>query len=131
MNMHKHSDNRILLSFKERSMIADDLWQGGEHFFLFTTFYGKPLYPDVPRKWFKRFTEKNNMKYIRVHDFRHTSATILINEGEHAKIISARLGHADIKTTMNIYGHVMESADHSAASKFDNLFSLQTKAKVL
>jgi integrase len=40
----------------------------------------------------------------------------------HAKVISERLGHADISTTMNIYGHVLEEADKTAASYFDAFF---------
>ncbi|MFD0619688.1 tyrosine-type recombinase/integrase [Paenibacillus sp. GCM10027629] len=53
----------------------------------------------------------NKLKYIKSHDLRHTSATLLINQGVHAKIISERLGHANITTTMNIYGHVLSKAD--------------------
>nr|WP_250635746.1 tyrosine-type recombinase/integrase [Paenibacillus naphthalenovorans] len=52
---------------------------------------------------------------------RHTSATILINQGVHAKIISERLGHGSITTTMNIYGHALRSADKAAADKFESL----------
>ncbi|WP_334297385.1 tyrosine-type recombinase/integrase [Anaerosolibacter carboniphilus] len=48
---------------------------------------------------------------MRFHDLRHTSATLLINQGVHAKVISARLGRADIRTSMNIYAHVLCSAD--------------------
>jgi integrase len=63
------------------------------------------------------------MKYIRFHDLRHTSATLLINQGVHAKIISNRLGHSNISTTMNVYGHAIQSADQAAASKFDSFFT--------
>ncbi|MEK4508974.1 tyrosine-type recombinase/integrase [Paenibacillus sp. FSL K6-2524] len=51
--------------------------------------------------------QKNNLRYIRFHDLRHTSATLLINQGVHTKIISERLGHDNITTTMNIYGHAL------------------------
>uniref|UniRef100_UPI00389915B7 tyrosine-type recombinase/integrase n=1 Tax=Paenibacillus guangzhouensis TaxID=1473112 RepID=UPI00389915B7 len=53
--------------------------------------------------------------------FRHTSATLLINKGVHAKLISERLGHSNISTTMNIYGHALQSADRDAANKLDSL----------
>nr|WP_280789124.1 tyrosine-type recombinase/integrase [Paenibacillus sp. PastF-3] len=56
---------------------------------------------------------------------RHTSATILINQGVHARIISERLGHESITTTMNIYGHALRSADQTAADKFES--SLKNK----
>ncbi|WP_088909249.1 tyrosine-type recombinase/integrase [Brevibacillus formosus] len=53
----------------------------------------------------------------------HTSATLLINKGVHAKIISERLGHANISTTMNVYGHTLRSAEQEAAKHFNSLFS--------
>ncbi|NQX71773.1 tyrosine-type recombinase/integrase [Paenibacillus alba] len=63
----------------------------------------------------------NAVRYIRSHDLRHTSATLLINQGVHAKIISERLGHGNINTTMNVYGHALRSADQSAADKFETI----------
>ncbi len=66
---------------------------------------------------------KNGFRYIRFHDLRHTSATILINQGVHAKIISERLGHGSITTTMNIYGHALRTADQAAADKFESFFT--------
>ncbi|GLY11438.1 tyrosine-type recombinase/integrase [Pseudobacillus badius] len=50
---------------------------------------------------------------------KHTSATLLINEGVHAKTTSERLGHSDIAITMNIYGHALKQADEIAAQKLD------------
>lgn len=99
-----------------------DLWEGGVYQFLFTSWNGKPLYPSSVGTWWRRFIKKHELKYIRFHDLRHTSATLLINSGVHAKIISTRLGHADIRTTMNIYGHSLQEADKEAANHFENLF---------
>ena len=116
LKKYKHMKNQERLQ-------AEELWEGGEHFFLFSTWNGKPLYPSTPRTWWGRFIKRTNFKYIRLHDLRHTAATLLINEGEHAKNISARLGHADIKTTMNIYSHYLQEADERVADKLDALFS--------
>ncbi|WP_237716603.1 site-specific integrase [Brevibacillus sp. CF112] len=90
---------------------------------------GKPLYPSSVKTWWSRFTKRHKLKYIRFHDLRHTSATLLINKGVHAKIISERLGHANILTTMNIYGHALRSADQEAAKHFESLFDSQPKSK--
>jgi integrase len=49
----------------------------------------------------------------------------MINQGVHAKIISERLGHGNINTTMNIYGHSMRSADQSAADKFEGILTIK------
>ncbi|MCG7317895.1 tyrosine-type recombinase/integrase [Brevibacillus laterosporus] len=46
---------------------------------------------------------------MKFHDLRHTSATLLINQGVYAKLISEHRGHGNINTTMNIYGHVLQS----------------------
>ncbi|MFF2480107.1 tyrosine-type recombinase/integrase [Paenibacillus sp. NPDC058071] len=65
----------------------------------------------------------NGFRYIWFHDLRHTSATILINQGVHAKIISERLGNGSITTTMNIHGHALRTADKAAADKFESFFT--------
>jgi integrase len=105
----------------EKEKSTAEIWEGGDHFFVFSFSNGKPYYHTVPRRWFSRFLQRNGFKHIRFHDLRHTSATLLINKGVHAKTISARLGHADIRTTMNVYGHALQTADQAAADKFDSL----------
>ncbi|HZG81763.1 MAG TPA: tyrosine-type recombinase/integrase [Brevibacillus sp.] len=104
-----------------------DKWQGGEHFFVFCNPDGKPFYPETPYLHFRSFLKKNGLRYIRFHDLRHTSATLLINSGVHAKIISERLGHASIATTMNVYGHALQSADKEAANKFNSIIPMKNK----
>lgn len=105
----------------ERSKI-EDILEWPDHFFIFANEVGKPIRPDSISQWWRRFTSKYKLKHIRFHELRHTSATLLINEGVHAKVISERLGHADISTTMNIYGHVLAEADQTAAKHFDSFF---------
>lgn len=113
--------NYHLIKRKER-LQSSELWEGGSCFFVFSDWNGKPLYPGSPTRWWSRFLERTEFKKIRFHDLRHTAATLLINQGLHAKIISERLGHADISTTMNVYGHYLEEADQKAADILDNLF---------
>jgi integrase len=108
-----------------------DLWEGGEHFFLFTSWNGKPLNPYSIGTWWRRFTKRNQFKYIRFHDLHHTSATLLLNKGVHAKIISSRLGHANIATTLNIYAHALQEADQAAADKLDTLFTSRKENKLV
>ena len=98
-----------------------------DHFFVFFNQYGKAFYPESPYLWFRGFLKKHNLRYIKFHDLRHTSATLLINQGVHAKIISERLGHANITTTMNIYGHVLLKADKEAANKFDQIIPFKNR----
>ncbi|MGO4344536.1 tyrosine-type recombinase/integrase [Paenibacillus sp. MCAF9] len=107
-----------IYKIKERDKIGDR-WQGGNYFFMFCHPDGKAFHQERSYLWFRNFIKNNKLRYIRFHDLRHTSATLLINQGVHAKIISERLGHGNITTTMNVYGHALRSADQSAADKFE------------
>ncbi|WP_366160645.1 site-specific integrase [Bacillus infantis] len=111
---------------QEKFMIGDK-WEWPDHHFIFCNEFGKPIRPDSISQWWRRFTQKADVKYIRFHDLRHTSATLLINEGVHAKVIQERLGHSKIGTTMNTYGHVLQEADQSAAAHFDSFFEAKSK----
>ncbi|MCY8378457.1 tyrosine-type recombinase/integrase [Bacillus haynesii] len=115
------------IRMKEKLAVGDRR-EWPDHFFIFASETGRPLRPDSIYQWWLRFTKKHNLKRIRFHELRHTSATLLINEGVHPKVISERLGHADISTTMNIYGHVLREADKTAAKHFNNLFNDEKKA---
>jgi integrase len=54
---------------------------------------------------------------MRFHNFRHTYASLLIAQGDHPKYIQSQLGHSSINVTMDIYGNLMETVNHEAASK--------------
>ncbi|MBY6276793.1 tyrosine-type recombinase/integrase [Parageobacillus thermoglucosidasius] len=106
----------------KQKLQAGDLWKE-EKEYLFCNIDGRHFYPTTPTTWWRRFTKRAGIRYIRLHDLRHTSATLLINQGVHAKIIAERLGHSDIRVTMDIYGHALQKADHEAANKLDHLFT--------
>jgi integrase len=61
----------------------------------------------------------------RFHDLRHSHAAMLIASGQHPKVIQARLGHASMKTTLDIYGHLYEGLDEAAADALDHLMARQ------
>ena len=56
---------------------------------------------------------------IRFHDIRHTHATLLLQAGVSPKVVSARLGHASVKTTLDIYAEVLPAMDEDAAADFE------------
>jgi len=62
----------------------------------------------------KRFCERENPPYFGLHGFRHTHASLMIAAGVGYKEIQSRLGHSDIKMTMNTYGHLYKEAEKSA-----------------
>ena len=61
------------------------------------------------------------MPHIRFHDLRHTHATLLPKTGVHAKIVSERLGHANIGITLDTYSHVLPGLQERAAERFDEM----------
>lgn len=73
--------------------------------YLYTHEDGKPYRINSISDQFKKFLEKNNLPRIRLHDLRHTFASILYNEGVDLKSISEALGHSDLGTTNKVYTH--------------------------
>ncbi|WP_061313707.1 site-specific integrase [Clostridium botulinum] len=81
--------------------------------------YRKPI-EEISQK-----VAKNNymqLKQITFHGLRHTHATLLILNGENIKVVSDRLGHKDIATTLNTYTHIMEDMKNNTANLLDNIF---------
>ena len=70
---------------------------------------------------FKRLVEKIGLRKVRLHDLRHTHATMLVLAGVDFKTISNRLGHTDIKITLNRYSHVLEEMDRKASQNISNI----------
>lgn len=60
---------------------------------------------------------------VRVHDLRHTHATALLRAGTPVKVVSERLGHSDVMTTLRVYQHVMPGMQAQAAETFAALFA--------
>lgn len=56
------------------------------------------------------------------HNLRHTAATLLLEQGVPAKVVSERLGHSQVSVTMDIYSHVTPGMGEEAARKLDRLF---------
>ena len=84
-----------------------------------------PIAQDVLSKKFNRFLKENDLKHIRFHDLRHTHVTLLINSKVPIRVISERVGHSNINTTLNIYSHVLKEMDKEASDKIsEELFNL-------
>ncbi|MFH1663173.1 MAG: site-specific integrase [Chloroflexota bacterium] len=92
--------------------------------FVFIRHDGNPINPNALTLAFRRITKKAGLKNIRIHDLRHTHATLLFKEGVHPKIVSERLGHASISITLDIYSHVLSGLQEEASDKFDIIFEV-------
>jgi hypothetical protein len=93
---------------------------------VFTWPDGRPLHPDLITDWFQRHAKRVVWKQdghtnvglppIRLHDVRHSYATAALAAGIPAKIVSERLGHANVQITLDTYSHVIPGLDEQAAA---------------
>jgi integrase len=86
---------------------------------VFATAAGTPIDHRNDARQFKALCERAGIQPYRLHDLRHTAATLLIAQGQHARVIMEVLGHSQISVTMNTYGHVMDSQLRDAADAVD------------
>jgi len=114
LKKHKATQN------KEKAF-AGDRWL--EQDLIFPTTIGTPRDPRNLYREFKEALQQTKLPDIRFHDLRHTSATLLLQQGTHPKVVQERLGHADISLTLNTYSHVLPSIQEEAAEKLDKLIN--------
>ncbi len=74
---------------------------------------------------FSGILQQAGLHHIRIHDLRHTHATLLLKAGVHPKIVSERLGHASVAITLDIYSHVLPGLQEAAAEKFDRILDAE------
>ena len=99
-----------------------DDWVGDGH--VFTRENGEPWHPDRVRKLFEEAVATTDVPRIRMHDLRHTWATLALRAGVHPKVVQERLGHANIAITMDTYSHVLPDMQESAAELVASLVDL-------
>lgn len=121
----------------------DEEWRGTP--WLLTTWNGKGMHYNTLTRWLLKFLRKHNksildddsipedekskhmLPVLSFHKLRHTSASLLIGHNTDMRTVSARLGHAQTSTTMNIYVHGLRSADERAANTLENLLDIDKK----
>lgn len=81
---------------------------------------GRPWAPKIISKAFEHLASRAGVPEIRFHDLRHSHATQLLKHKIHAKVVSERLGHARISTTLDIYSHVLPGMQEEAAQRVDD-----------
>ncbi|HHV61790.1 MAG TPA: site-specific integrase [Firmicutes bacterium] len=97
---------------------------------VFTTWKGTAISPRNLHRQFKAMLKAAGLpETFRLHDLRHTSATLLIMSGVPVKTISARLGHSSTGITQDLYGHVLQAMEDQAASAMDRLFNPSQRDK--
>jgi integrase len=110
---HRKAQEKVRESLQLPPITENDL--------VFSHWDGSPLLPDsITHAWVK-LVRKCGLDGIRLHDARHTHATILLKQGVHPKVVQERLGHSTISTTLDTYSHVAPGLQQAAAKGFDDI----------
>ena len=79
--------------------------------------------PDTVSHAWVKLARKTGLEGIRLHDARHSHASLMLKQGVHPKIVQERLGHASIQITLDTYSHVAPGLQEAAAELFDKITS--------
>jgi integrase len=95
---------------------------------VFTDSWGNPLYGSTAHKALQRSLKKAGIMHARVHDLRHTFATLHLSMGTSPKAISEALGHTTIVITLDLYAHAVPGMMADAANRMDDLLGRAMEA---
>ncbi|MCL2212586.1 MAG: site-specific integrase [Oscillospiraceae bacterium] len=85
---------------------------------------GKAFRPDYVTRGFQRVLKRNNIPRMRLHDLRHSTASILFERGMPLEDMKNWLGHTDIETTSNIYLHYSKNRKELVASQLHGMLTI-------
>ncbi|MFC2066509.1 tyrosine-type recombinase/integrase [Chloroflexota bacterium] len=98
---------------------------------VFSNLEGKPLRPNTITRAWTTLTAKCGLKAIRLHDARHTHASLMLKQGIHPKVVQERLGHSSIQMTIDTYSHVSPGIQESAANRFDEILNRKSETEAI
>jgi integrase len=99
----------------EDRMAAGPVWT--DTGYVFTDELGAPLAPYTVSKRFAAAVKAAGLPAIRLHDLRHTSATLALLAGIPVHVVAARLGHSDPAITLRVYSHLLPTSQWDAAER--------------
>ena len=92
--------------------------------FVFKNPYGDCISPTEPNEWLHKFCEREKLKFVVPHSFRHLNASTMIDSGASVKTVQACLGHSDASTTLNIYAKAFARSQAIASQAVANKFKV-------
>lgn len=122
ITIHKKLNDELIDWKKDQYKLLDNFVTGDIN--ELQLFQNSPIVitKNATEKFYKKILKRDpNLKHIRIHDLRHSHASLLINQGEDYLVVKERLGHASITTTIDTYSHLYPSKQKSLADKLDNL----------
>jgi integrase len=97
----------------EERMAAGELWHDSDA--VFTDELGRPIHPDRFTKLFATLVESSGLERLTPHGLRHTHATLALQANRNPKVVSERLGHANVSITLDTYSHVTPTLEQDVA----------------
>jgi integrase len=122
------SESTIQVLKAHRKTVLEEKLLNGKSYqdqdLVFCTQMGTPVHPsNLRNRVFNKLIEVAEVPKIRFHDLRHTHATLLLSKGVNVKVISERLGHSNIKITLDTYSHVLPTMQKDAIDKLDSMIN--------
>jgi integrase len=105
---------------KERLLAGGEWRKNG---LVFASTIGTPLDERNVRRAFNDILSDAKLPHMRIHDLRHTCATLLLVQGVHPKVVSELLGHSQISITLDTYSTVLPSVSRAAADEMNAVLS--------
>jgi integrase len=96
-------------------MLAGSDWHDED--LVFAQSNGRPIDKKADHDDWTRLLQSAGVRHVRLHDGRHTAATLLLSEGVHPRVVMEVLGHSQMRTTTDIYSHVMPALGRDAADR--------------
>jgi integrase len=104
-----------LRQLRERTLLGMVAQQPDD--LVFAGLEGEPLHPLLFTHAFNRRVKESGVPRIRLHDCRHTAATLMLASGINPKVVAERLGHTSVSITLDLYSHSVPALQREAASK--------------
>jgi len=105
----------------ETRLAAGGRWV--EQGFVFTSAVGTPAEPRNVTRQFKALLRAANLPDMRLHDLRHSCATLLLAQGVNPRVVMETLGHSQVSLTLNTYSHVLPALQQDAATRMNAILS--------
>ena len=128
--LRAHRKNQRLLVMANRTTYRNhDLVfaKEPEHLYIAAAALGDPI-TTLAGRWFHRLGKAAGLRRIKFHGLRHTSATLLLQEGVPPQVVAERLGHAQISMTLQVYSHALPHMHRDAAARLGALLTRSAPA---
>ena len=93
-----------------------------DQYYIASTIYRTPIYPQSLRQWLVDFEKRNGFKHISCHGLRHTYCSILLSQNVPVQTVSRYMGHSDSTVTLQVYSHFVPDTQEKVIDALDKLF---------